>query len=247
VFVLEERDGEARIAFTDRHGGVSDGPWASLNLGIGGGDDPDRVRTNLARVVEEHGGAPDRVVAMRQVHGVDVRVVDAVPAESPVCDALVTRTPGLVLMVRAADCVPVVLADPATAVVGVAHAGRLGMAAGVVPAAVAAARAIGAGPGLQAWLGPRVCGGCYEVPEAMRAEVAAAEPAARATTTWDTPALDVAAGVLAQLGRLGVPVVDVADRVGAVAACTVESPDLYSYRRQGARSGRLAGLVHVQP
>ena len=81
----------------------------------------------------------------------------------------------------------------------------------------------------------------------MRAEVAEAEPAAYATTRWGTPAVDVAAGVLAQLQRLEVPVVDLADRVGAAAACTVESADLYSYRRQGARSGRLAGLVHVQP
>ncbi len=239
MFVLDEQVGEVRVAFTDRHGGVSEGPWASLDLGVGGGDDPERVRTNVARVAEQFGSAADRVVTMRQVHGVDVRVVDDVPAESPRCDALLTRTPGLVLMVRAADCVPVLLADPVAGVVGVAHAGRRGMADGVVPAAVTAARELGAGSGLRAWLGPRVCGGCYEVPETMRAEVAAAEPAAWAVTTWGTPSLDVAAGVLAQLGRAEVPVVD-------VAACTVESPDLYSYRRQGARSGRLAGLVQVR-
>jgi copper oxidase (laccase) domain-containing protein len=76
--------------------------------------------------------------------------------------------------------------------------------------------------------------------------VARVEPASWSTTTWGTPALDVAAGVLAQLERLAVPVVDVADVVGAGRACTVESGDLYSYRRQGSRSGRLAGLVHLQ-
>jgi YfiH family protein len=158
----------------------------------------------------------------------------------------VTRTPGLVLVVRAADCLPVVLADPESGVVGVAHAGRRGVAAGVVTQAVVAARALGAGAGLRAWAGPRVCGGCYEVPEQMRAEVAEAEPACWSTTSWGTPALDIAAGVLAQLERLDVPVRDLAASLGS-RACTVESEDLYSYRRQGERSGRLAGLVHVQP
>lgn len=247
MFVLDQQVGDARVAFTDRHGGVSAGPWASLDLGVGGGDHPDRVRTNVARVAEALGSSPDRFVMMRQVHGAEVRLVGAVPAESPCCDALLTRTPGLVLVVRAADCLPVLLADSRTGVIGVAHAGRRGLAAGVVPRLVAKARELGAGGELRAWLGPRVCGGCYEVPATMRAEVTAVEPAAWATTRRGTPSLDIAAGVVAQLQRLQVRVVDVAALLGVAAACTVESPDLYSYRRQGVRSGRLAGLVHVLP
>jgi polyphenol oxidase len=246
VFLLDERVGGVRVAFTDRHDGVSTGPWASLDLGIGGGDDPALVAANVRRLAQALGVDADRMVTMRQVHGGEVVAVDGVPDRPPAADALVTRTPGLVLMARAADCVPVVLADPAAGVVGVAHAGRNGMVRGVVPAAVAAARGLGAGAGLHAWVGPRVCGGCYEVPELLRLEVARVEPASWSTTTWGTPALDVAAGVLAQLGRLAVPVVDVADVVGAARACTVESDDLYSYRRQGGQSGRLAGLVHLQ-
>lgn len=246
MFLLDERVGGVRVAFTDRHGGVSTGPWASLDLGIGGGDDPGLVAANVRRLAEALGVEADRMVTMRQVHGSDVVTVDAVPDRPPAADALLTRTPGLVLMARAADCVPVVLADPGERVVGVAHAGRTGMVRGVVPAAVAAARGLGAGEGLRAWVGPRVCGGCYEVPAQLRDEVARAEPASWSTTTWGTPAVDVAAGVLAQLERLGVPVVDVADVVGAGRACTVESDDLYSYRRQGDQSGRLAGLVHLQ-
>ena len=243
MFLLDERVGGVRVAFTDRHDGVSEGAWASFDLGTGGGDDPESVAANLCRLAAALGVGTDRLVTMSQVHGRDVATVDSVPDRPPVADALLSRTPGIALMARAADCLPVVLADPDAGVVGVAHAGRRGMASGVVPAAVAAARDLGAGSGLRAWLGPRVCGGCYEVPEQMRAEVARAEPASWSTTSWGTPALDVAAGVIAQLERLAVPVTDVADSLGPERACTVESGDLYSYRRQGERSGRLAGLV----
>ncbi|NYV75166.1 laccase domain-containing protein, partial [Streptomyces sp. UH6] len=84
--------------------------------------------------------------------------------------------------------------------------------------------------------GPSVCGRCYEVPERMRAEVAAVEPAAYAETSWGTPAVDVAAGVHAQLERLGVR------DVGRSPVCTMESHDHFSYRRDRA-TGRLAGYV----
>ena len=89
---------------------------------------------------------------------------------------------------------------------------------------------------ITAWIGPHVCGGCYEVPAEMQDEVAAVVPEARATTTWGTPSLDLGAGVRAQLTAAGVSVDD-------VSRCTRESPDLYSYRRDGRRSGRIAGLV----
>jgi hypothetical protein len=92
------------------------------------------------------------------------------------------------------------------------------------------ARSIGA------WVGPHVCGRCYEVPAALRDEVAAMEPSTASTTSWGTPGLDIGAGVVAQLERLGVLVDD-------VSLCTLESPDLYSYRRDGAQAGRLAGLI----
>lgn len=152
-------------------------------------------------------------------------------------DALVTDEPGVVLLVRAADCVPVLLADPRAGVIGAAHAGRPGVAAAVVPHAVEAMRDLGA-QDLTAWIGPHVCGACYEVPQALQDEVAAAVPATRALTSWGTPSLDLGAGVRAQLEADGVKVVD-------VSACTRESPDLFSYRRDGPRSGRLAGLIRI--
>jgi hypothetical protein len=174
---------------------------------------------------------------LNQVHGTDVLVVDGPMGldEVPTGDALVTTRRGLGLMVRVADCVPVLLADPAAGVVAAVHAGRAGLALGIVTAAVAAMREQG-GAAFRAWLGPHVCGRCYEVPASMRDEVAELVPEARAETSWGTPALDLGAGVEAQLVAAGAEVT----RVGG---CTREDPSLHSYRRDGAASGRLAGLV----
>ncbi|MFD0371840.1 peptidoglycan editing factor PgeF [Streptomyces sp. NPDC059071] len=236
----DERNG-AHFAFTDRWGGVSAVPYEELNLGGAVGDEPTAVRANRKLAAEELGLDPARVVWMNQVHGADVAVVegpwsggsDAVPS----VDAIVTATRGLALAVLTADCVPVLLADPVAGVAAAAHAGRPGMTAGVVPAAVQAMTELGADASrITARTGPSVCGRCYEVPEAMRAEVAAVEPAAHAETSWGTPAVDVAAGVRAQLERLGVR--DVED----AGVCTLESRDHYSYRRDRT-TGRLAGYV----
>jgi YfiH family protein len=153
-------------------------------------------------------------------------------------DGLVSDRPDVVLMVRAADCVPVLLTDPVAGVVAAAHSGRPGLAAGVVPATVRRMRDLGAAD-ITAWIGPHVCGACYEVPEQMQAEVGAVEPASIATTSWGTPSLDLGAGVRAQLERAGVTVVD-------VSRCTRESPDLYSYRRDGTAAGRLAGVITMK-
>ncbi|ALO07708.1 hypothetical protein AQF52_2113 [Streptomyces venezuelae] len=229
----------AHFAFTDRWGGVSAVPYEELNLGGAVGDDPESVRTNRALAAGALGLDPARVVWMNQVHGADVAEVEgpwtgeAVPA----VDGLVTATRGLALAVLTADCVPVLLADPVAGVVSAAHAGRPGMVAGIVPAAVEAMIRLGADPArIVARTGPAVCGRCYEVPEAMRAEVAETEPAAWAETSWGTPAVDVTAGVHAQLERLGVT-----DR-RADPVCTRESGDHYSYRRDRT-TGRLAGYV----
>ncbi|MFI6351856.1 peptidoglycan editing factor PgeF [Streptomyces sp. NPDC050743] len=229
----------AHFAFTDRWGGVSAAPYEELNLGGAVGDDPEAVRANRDIAAKSLGIDPDRVVWMNQVHGADVAAVDQPWGERPVpeVDAIVTARRGLALAVLTADCVPVLLADPVAGVVAAAHAGRPGMVKGVVPAAVRAMAELGAEPGrIVARTGPAVCGRCYEVPEAMRAEVAAVEPAAHAETSWGTPAVDVSAGVHAQLDRLGV-----CDRAQSP-ECTLESGDHFSYRRDRT-TGRLAGYV----
>ncbi|MEU1591409.1 peptidoglycan editing factor PgeF [Streptomyces sp. NPDC005708] len=229
----------AHFAFTDRWGGVSAAPYEELNLGGAVGDDPGAVTANRGLAAKSLGLDPGHVVWMNQVHGSGVAVVDAPWGENPVpeVDAIVTARRGLTLAVLTADCTPVLLADPVAGIVAAAHAGRPGMVAGVVPAAVRAMMELGAEPSrIVARTGPTVCGRCYEVPETMRAEVAAVEPAAHSETSWGTPAVDVAAGVHAQLERLGV-----CDRAQSP-VCTLESGDHFSYRRDRT-TGRLAGYV----
>ncbi|GAA0656451.1 peptidoglycan editing factor PgeF [Kitasatospora atroaurantiaca] len=228
----------AHFAFTDRWGGVSIAPYGELNLGGAVGDSPEAVRENRILAASSLGLDPADVVWMNQVHGAEVAVVtERQPAgEAPTVDAVVTDRP-LALAVLTADCTPVLLADPAAGIVAAAHAGRPGLAAGVVPAAVRAMLDLGArAERIVAATGPAVCGRCYEVPEALRAEVAALVPAAYAETSWGTPALDVPAGVTAQLAEAGIT------EVVRSSVCTLESADHFSYRRE-QRTGRLASYV----
>lgn len=214
-------DGGTRVevAFTD----------ATLDLQEG-----DRIETAL----DELGHTLDVAIARAsQVHGDDVATIgaDDDTGRLPVADALVTTQRRTALMVRVADCVPVLLADAAAGVVGAAHTGRRGVELDVVARTVERMRALGAAD-VHAWIGPHICGGCYEVPAEMREEVAAVVPQAYAETTWGTPSLDLGAGVAAQLAA-----VDVA--VTMVGGCTLEDDRFHSYRRDGQESGRIAGLV----
>jgi polyphenol oxidase len=235
VYFWRTTVGPVDLAFTDRDGGAGPAPSGDLDLSIGAGHDPAAAAANLRLVVDDF--APGaRVADMSQVHGDTVDVVeDRRTSARPEADALVTTQPDLVLVVRVADCVPVLLADADGGVVAAVHAGRAGLTAGVAPTAVARMRDLGARD-VTAWLGPRICGACYEVPGAMQTEVGALVPEAVSTTTWGTPALDIGAGVRAQLEAVGVLVHD-------VGACTRETETLYSHRRDGARAGRFAGLV----
>lgn len=231
----ERLPGGIRMAVTDRRGGTSTGPYAGLDLAGHVGDDPATVSANRRLLLGALGLGPDRLVVAEQVHGCTVvEVTGPWPGPAPEADALVTRQAGLVLGVLVADCVPVLLAAPAEGVVGVAHAGRRGMVEGVVPGLVEAVRDLGGGV-LEARVGPSVCGRCYEVPGEMREQVAATAPVARAVTRRGTPALDVAAAVVEQLTTAGAS-------VQWLDGCTVERPDLYSYRRDGT-TGRFAGLA----
>jgi YfiH family protein len=230
--------GPVSFAFTDRLGGASEGPWGSLNLGTSNGDDPARVAENLQRLGEQL--RVERLVRMTQVHGADVMWAgDVTDGQIPVADALLTDRPGVGVLVRVADCTPVVLAAPDESLAGVVHCGREGLVKGVAAAAVGALRARGA-TRVQAWIGPRACGRCYELPQEMADAVAAVVPAARSTTSWGTPAVDVGAGVVAQLDELGVQVTDLgADE------CTIEHDRWFSYRRQGQDSGRFGAVAMV--
>lgn len=227
------RPGGPAAGFTSRAGGVSAAPFGTLNLGDHVGDDAADVAANRARVAASLGLDDEHVLYARQVHGTTVVQADGPwPAGPPEADALVTRTPGLALAVLVADCVPVVLTSP-DGVVGVAHAGRRGMDAGVVGAAVGAMRDLGARQ-VRAVLGPSICARCYEVPPQLRDDVAARHPLAASVTWSGGPALDVSAGVLEQLADC--------DSVRQLPGCTAERADLFSYRRDGV-TGRFAGLA----
>ena len=225
-----------RWFFSDRHGGDSSAPYDSLNLGDHVGDDPSAVAANRLRLAARLQLPPDRVHYMRQVHGDRVAVVgeDGQGDALGEADAYVTRISGLAVAVLVADCVPVLLADPVAGVVGAVHAGRPGVRAGVALRALEAMQDLGAEPGQ----GPAVCPACYEVPEQMRADVSSVVPATWATSAAGTPALDLRAGLVSALTGRRV-------RVQVVGPCTAESPDHYSYRREGT-TGRFAGVVWVE-
>jgi YfiH family protein len=227
-----------RRVVTDRRGGRSRSPYDSFNLGDHVGDDPADVAANRARVARELGVPEDRLVWMNQIHGTAARIVDR-PQDGPVpgTDALVTATPGLVLCVLVADCVPVLLVDHQAGVVAAVHAGREGVRQGVLPVALSAMASLGArARHVTALLGPAVCGACYEVPADMQADVARVAPAAAVRTRAGTPGLDLRAGVEELLRQAGIPEVVQDPR------CTVEDAALFSHRRDGV-TGRQAGIV----
>ncbi|WP_427132597.1 polyphenol oxidase family protein [Pseudarthrobacter sp. S9] len=236
------------VAFTDTAAG---------NLALHVGDDPAEVRRRRGELEQAAGLAGRHFRYMNQVHGSDVTTIagsadgstadaptaDAPTADAPTADAMVSAGEPLAVMV--ADCVPVVLVGAGAGalgagapVLGVAHAGRPGVASGVVPAAVARLRELGAGH-ISAWIGPSICGHCYEVPEGMRADVAAIVPATWCTTSRGTPGLDLPAGVRSQLEAAGVA-------LEYSGGCTLEDESLFSYRRN-SHTGRFAGLVWTDP
>jgi polyphenol oxidase len=227
-----------QVAFSGRWGGFSRPPYDSLNLGLRVGDDAAAVAANRGALAAACGLTTADLRWMRQVHGRDVWYAAAGTAEPPgPVDAMFTDVPGTALCVLVADCVPVLVADPQARVVGAAHSGREGLVVGVVPALVDAMAEAGADPArMRAVIGPAICGGCYEVPEELQSRVSAVVPAAKCATAAGSCGLDIRAGVRAQLEAAGV------GRIGTDDRCTRQSPDLFSYRRDG-RTGRFAGLV----
>ncbi|MDR1213368.1 MAG: polyphenol oxidase family protein [Propionibacteriaceae bacterium] len=227
------------LAFTTRRGGVSRPPFDSLNLGNSSHDDPAAVAQNLERLRRRLG--LDHLVGVAQRHGRTVWSPDRVDLTGPVlaagaeADALITDRVGTGLLIRVADCLPVLLADRRARLVAAAHAGRVGLLAGVLEQTVAALRERGADE-LEAWIGPHVCADCYEVPLAMAEAAWARLPATRARSAAGAPVIDLGAGAEAVLTGLGC-------RVQRQDPCTAEDGELFSYRRDGVASGRQGGVV----
>lgn len=206
----------ATALFTTRRGGVSEGPYASLNVGLATQDDPQRVAVNRERV-RGHAGAA-RLAQGRQVHGTHV-VVDGEGGEE--ADGQVTTQRGVAAIVLVADCLPVALAGPDAA--GVVHAGWRGLAGGVLEAGVAA---LGAGP-VAAAIGPGIGPCCYEVGDDVRAVFASSERT-----------LDLKAVARARLEAAGVR------EIHDCGLCTACDPQrFFSHRRDRGITGRQAGLA----
>ncbi len=233
--------GNVRAVSTTRIGGVSSGPWRSLNLGLECGDTENDVLANRRRLREV---LPSEPLWLRQVHG--HRVVDDVRtlAALPEADAAVSSTTGQVLAVLTADCLPVLLCDMTGREAAIAHAGWRGLAGGVIENTVAAM----AQPpeALMAWLGPCIGGDVYEVGDDVRE--AFASPGSKARCSLDVAfkpsrgrwKLSLEAAARAVLRDLGV------HSIHGGGFCTLEDHErFFSFRRDGV-TGRMASLIWLQ-
>lgn len=228
--------------FTTRAGGVSVGGYAGLNLGSSNGDDPAAVRENRRRLCRAVGLDPERLTIGHQVHGADVRTITAPSRPGrftgglqgwPSGDGLVTDRPGLGLAVLGADCLPVLIWQRDARRVGALHAGWRGLVAGVLGAGV---QALGGPRGVAAAIGPGVGPCCYPVDAALRDTFGARFGSA----TVQGEAVDLAAAAAIELDACGVEVAWTSGR------CTSCDDAFYSYRRDGERTGRHAGVIAVE-
>ena len=243
-----ERDGHigaslpgGQAVFTTRRGGVSHGPFASLNLGVMVGDDPAAVADNRARVGEHVGIPATRFAHGRQVHGCDVAVVTEPPTPSwstaelgdvASADGQVTAERGIATVVLTADCLPIALVSRGG--VAMVHAGWRGLATGVLAAGVAALREAGDGAPVAAAIGPGAGRCCYEVSDEL-VELFAVHGA----DVHEGRKLDLKLIAARQLAAAGV------DEVHDVGLCTIcADPSLFfSHRRDGPQTGRQAGVA----
>lgn len=235
------------IAFTERIGGVSDGPYSSLDLAAHVGDDPSRVDANRFRMLESIGIGmlADRLTTAEQVHGTTVTRVNASEAGSgaiasggrppvPASDALWTTERGVPLLLLYADCVPVILVRPSVPAVAVVHAGWRGAAAGIVGKAVTELAGLPGAEDLVAFVGPHIGVCCYEFgPDA----VSHFNPAF-VTITGVSSHLDLGAAVAADLERSGVP----RGRQWHLGICTAHNTDRFYSHRADGQTGRHGAL-----
>jgi hypothetical protein len=230
-----------RHGFSTRLGGASEGPYASLNFGRSVGDEPARVQQNHARLAAAVGYDPSQLFDASQVHGASVVTLrgserpESVRAEQ--ADALVARAPGFAVGVRTADCVPVLLGDRRSGAVAAVHAGWRGVVAGVVREALAAMEA--EPEEVVAAIGPSIGPCCFEVGDDVAARLAAAAgDGIVIRRAHEKPHVDLWRAVEHQLRHAGVRTID------TLGACTVcESERFFSYRRDGARSGRMLSVI----
>jgi YfiH family protein len=237
-----------RHAFFTRVGGVSLAPWDSLSFAASVGDDPEAVRENFRRAARVLGVDPARVYVLSQVHGTASRVLSGAEDRDEVVrevgDVTVSCAAGVACGVRSADCVPVLVADRASGAVAAIHSGWRGTVANAAHAGVLALRALAGGDGdLVAAIGPHIARCCFEVGDDVAAALAGASPLGDAAVLRQDgrkPHVDLRRVVRAQLEAAGVA----AGAIDDVTGCTVcERERFHSYRRDGARSGRMLSAI----
>jgi hypothetical protein len=245
------------VAVSTRHGGVSEGPYESLNLGLHVGDDDDRVVANRQRVVADFGGDPQTTVYAQQVHGAGISLVNqglggrgfhSVEDALPDTDVLVATDGGITLCILVADCLPVALIDPEARVLAVVHAGWRGTAAGVVRHAVAAMCEQGGQPErIVAYFGPAVAPSDYQVDEVVvrgLVEAAAPHPLDPAAASPDGDGhwlVDLPAANRQQLALVGLEPDCIID-----CGATTANADYFSDRAQRP-CGRFAMMARLSP
>lgn len=234
---------DVRHGFFTRRGGVSSGAFASLNCSLSSADEKDRVLENRARAARAIGVLPEGLLGLHQVHGDGV--VEATgswkPGEGPRADAMVSRRPDIGLGIVTADCAPVLFADPASGVVGAAHAGWRGAVGGVLEATLAAMARIGADRSrVIAAVGPCIQQASYEVASDLRDAVLDQNPASTrffsAGARADRWQFDLPGYCAARLRAAGV------SDVAVIAADTCADEDrFFSHRRRTLAGGGVIG------
>lgn len=224
-----------RAFVTTRTGGVSDGDYASMNLGLSSGDAPERVHRNRAIARAQ---LPSDPVYMRQLHGTDVAMLDCVAGAAVTADAAVCAAPGSVAAVLTADCMPLLLADRKGGRVAAVHAGWRGMAAGVVENAV---DALGVPPSdVIAWMGPAIGPDAFEVGPEVREAFVALDPRAAVAFRAHRPGKFMAD--LYELARMRLAARGVTEAFGG-GFCTFHQTDRFFSYRRAAKSGRMGAFI----
>lgn len=251
---LEAAGGVAH-GFSTRLGGVSEGMWSSLNLGVSRGDDPDHVRENYRRFLSAIGAKGDAIATCNQVHGAVVRNVTSAdlkrdPYEKLAFDAdgLMTAIPGVTLAVLTADCIPVLLYDPRRRVIAALHAGWRGTAAGIVTVAVGQMMSVyGTDPAdILAAIGPGIDPCCFEthedVPNALTASMTGSALPFIQLKESGKFSVDLKGVNAKRLELSGVN----PDHIAVCGECTSCLGDKYwSHRRQGTQRGSMASMIQL--
>ena len=255
-----DRAGGVRHAFSTRLGGVSTGPWSTMNLSFTRGDDEAAVHENFKRMAEVISAKEEDIVCAFQTHTSNIRTVTAADRGKGVTrkreytdvDGLVTDEPSVTLCIRMADCVPLLFADPEKKAIGMAHAGWRGSVLGIGSGVV---KTMGENYGtrpedLYAVIGPSICGSCYEVGEDVasglrdHAGVTVAEKVLTHEEGMEDGKylLDLHLLNLLLLKEAGVP----EDHIFVTDVCTKCNPSLlFSHRVMGEQRGNLAALLKL--